>query len=131
MKDISIHDNIVTGYEVCCATRALVIHTAYQDANPIETTDVVFRGVEAYHLVGDNMQTILFDVGECPIEDILKAFASDYESGVKYGWPGVWNKSPESCLQHFTDTKCKGWMIASSFGMGGFVIARSMELQQK
>ncbi len=131
MNDISIHDNIVTGYEVSCTARDLVIHTLFQNDELDEKTDLVFGGIEAYHLVGDNMQTILFDVTECPLEQILKDFASEFEVGLQYGWPGPWNESPESCLEHFADQKCKGWTISSSYGMGGFVIAQSMKLQQE
>ena len=131
MTEISVHDNMVTGYAVSCDRREIVIHTIYRDREPNEKTDIVFHGVEAFHLVGDNMQTILFDVDESPIEQILKDFASEFKAGVNYAWPGLWNKSPESCMKHCVERKCKGWIVTSSFGMGGFIIARSMELKQE
>ena len=131
MTDISVHDNIVTGYAVSCDKREVVIHTVFQDAEPNEKTDVVFRGVEAYHLAGDNMQTILVGVDKCPVDQILRDFSSEFAAGVKYAWPGQWNESTESCLQNFVEQKCEGWIISSSYGMGGFVIAKAMELKQE
>ena len=131
MKDISIHDNIVTGYSVSCSARELVLHTVFQDHEPNKQTNVVFHGVEAYHLVGDNMESILLDVPECPIEQILQEFSAEFESGVKYAWPGPWNESPESCRQHFAERKCRGWVISSAYCIWGFVIAQAMELKQE
>jgi hypothetical protein len=130
MTKISLHDNIVTGYTISCDRREVVIHTVFRDRLPNEKINVVFRGVEAYHLVGDNMQSILFDVAECPTDGILREFSSEFESGIHYAWPGPWNESPESCRKHFEDLNCKTWRISSSYGMGGFVIAMNVELKQ-
>ena len=130
MTKISIHDNIVTGYTVLCNKRELVLHTEFPDHEPKEKTDVVFRGVEAYHITGDNMYSILFDVVHCPIDQILKDFSFEFKSGVKYTWPGPWNESTLACRKYFKEQESKGWIISSSYGMRGFVIARSMEMKQ-
>jgi len=129
MKQISVHDNIVTGYAVSCEAREIVLHTEFRDQEPNEKTDVIFRGVEAYHIIGDNMTSILNDVIECTIDRILEDFSSEFDDGVKYAWPGPWNESPNACREYFEKQGCKGWMIYSSYGMGGFVIAKSMELK--
>lgn len=129
MTEISIHDNIVTGYTVSCETREIVLHTEFRDQEPNEKTDVIFRGVEAYHIMGDNMQSVLFDVYECTIDQILLDFNSEFEEGVKYAWPGPWNESPKACREYFEKHECKAWMISSSYGMAGFVMAKSMELK--
>jgi hypothetical protein len=82
----------------------------------------------AYHIVGDNLQTILFDIEECSTEGILSDYSSEFEAGVKYGWPGVWNTSLEACRDYFARNKLRGWSISSSYGLDGFVIAEDMEL---
>lgn len=126
MNATSVHDNIVTGYSVSCSAQEIVLHTAFPEAESTEQTDVVFSGVEAYHLVGDNLQTILSDVAECAVGRILESFSSEFASGVQCAWPGAWNVSPEACVKHLAEAKCRGWIISSSFGMGGFVIAQSV-----
>lgn len=129
MKEISIHDNIVTAYTVSCETREIVLHTEFRDQEPNEKTDVTFRGVEAYHIIGDNMESVLTDVNECSIDRILVEFSSEFEDGVKYAWPGPWNESRKACREYLEKHECKAWIIYSSYGMGGFVIAKSMELK--
>ena len=129
MTEISIHDNIVTGYTVSCEKREIVLHTEFRHREPNEKTDVIFRGVEAYHIIRDNMRSILFDVHECPIDQILMDFTFEFEDGVRYAWPGPWNESPKVCREYFEKHECKAWMISSSYGMGGFVIAKSIELK--
>ena len=128
MNEISIHDNIVTGYTVSCTERRLTIHTAFREAQPNERTDVVFHEVETYHFPREDMSTILFGIAECPIEQILEEFSLEFESGKEFAWPGFWNKSPEACIKHYSERNCRAWWISSSIGMEGFVIAQSMEL---
>jgi hypothetical protein len=130
MTEISVHDNIVTGYEVSCEKRELVIHTEFRDIEPKEKTDIIFRGVEAYHLDRDNMNSILFDVTERSIEGIMEDFSPEFESGVKYAWPGPWNESSQSCREYFVKQNCKGWEISSSYGLEGFVIAKHRDLKR-
>ncbi len=129
MKEISIHDNIITAYTVSCEAREIVLHTEFRNQEPNEKTDIIFRGVEAYYIIGDNMESVLADVNECSIDRILAEFSSEFEDGVKYAWPGPWNESPKACLEYLEKHGCKVWAIDSSYGMAGFVIAKSMELK--
>ena len=128
MPGISIHDNFVVCWSVACVERIIVLHTEYRDAEPHEFIDVVFRGVAAYHIVGDDLGTILFGIEDCPIESILTDFSFEFESGIKYCWPGAWNTSLDACRSHFVGHKLRGWRISSSCGLGGFVIADVMEM---
>ncbi len=132
MTDISIHDNFVTGYAVSCEQRTIVLHTHtdHRSQLPIEHVDVIFRDVEAYHIFRDNMATILFDVSECDIDQILIDFSAEFEAGVKYVWPGPWNESPAACRKHLQEGECRAWTIFGSYGMTGFVIAKDMELKR-
>jgi hypothetical protein len=128
-SDPQVHDNIVLGYSVSSERRELVIHTEYQDREPTELTDIVFRGVEAYHLIGDTLRSVLFDVEESPLGQIIGEFSAVFEEGARYSWPGTWNRSPESCLLHFRELGCRGWVVSASCGLWGFVIAREIEIR--
>jgi hypothetical protein len=129
MSEISVHDNDVAGLTVSCEDRAVVLHTIFRGKEPHERTDIIFSGVEAYYLTGDNMHSILFDVVVTPIDKLLQDFSAEFEDGIQHFWPGPWNKSVQSCRDHFKKHECGGWRIASSYGMDGFVIAKSMELR--
>ena len=127
MSEISIHDNQITGYTVNCQERTIVFHTTFKDHPPEENTDVTFEGVEAYQIVGDNMHSIILSIDEVSIPQIFQDYAADFKEGIKYAWPGSWNTSPSACQEHLEKSHCKGWLISTSYGMGGFIMARGME----
>jgi hypothetical protein len=63
VSERSVHDNRVTSYEVDAERRRIVLHTRFDERQPLEHTDVVFEGVHAYHFEHDNFGNILFGVG--------------------------------------------------------------------
>jgi hypothetical protein len=126
---ISVHDNFILGYEVRCETREIVLHTEFRDRPPLEKTDVVFRGVEAYIFEGDNFQNIILDIEEVPVDQILSKNAELFKLGRESGWPGAWNKSPDTLKSHLDKKALKGFLIYSSFGMTGWVIAAEMQIK--
>jgi len=127
----SLHDNIVLGWGVSCERRELTLRTAYLDREPYERTGIRFRRVEAYHLIGDTLRSVLFDVEETPLEEILREYSGVFEEGARYSWPGTWNRSPEACLAHFAGLACRGWRVSASCGIDGFVIAGEMEIRSE
>nr|WP_309694231.1 hypothetical protein [Armatimonas sp.] len=112
-----------------CEQREIRLHTEFRDVAldaPFEYTDVVFRGVFAYHFQQDTLTNIIFDIAEIPVEDILTTDQALFESGINYGWPGIWNQSDETLRAYLTNA-ARGFRISPTFGMGGWVLAQSME----
>jgi hypothetical protein len=127
---LSIHDNFLVSYEVLHETREICLHTEYRDVAldaPFEYTDVIFRGVFAYHFTQDNFSNILFGIDETTTENILADNKALFEAGERYGWPGIWNRSDATLRAYLTENQARGFEISSSFGMYGWVLARSME----
>ena len=129
MSEISVRDNLVKGYSVSCDAREITIHTEYHGNDSHERTEVLFEGVEAYLLAGDNMQSVLFDISEQSIDQILEDFSEEFDAARKHGWPGPWNESTESCRENLTRSACRAWRIESSYGLSGFVMAKDMRLK--
>ena len=125
MKEPSIHDNRVVSYEVDGERRRIIMHTRFEDREPVEHTDLVFDGVLAYHLENDNFGNILFGVEEVPVPQLVASNRSLFEEGAAYAWPGPWNTSPEAALQHFQSAGAKAFEISSSYGLAGWVVALS------
>jgi hypothetical protein len=123
--NISVHDNRVIAYQVDCERRRIVLHTRFDEREPVELTDVIFEGVEAYELAGDNFGNILFDVREIPIAQLVDEHRATFAEGVVFAWPGSWNESPEAALRHFEAEGVKAFEIASAFGLAGWVVARA------
>jgi len=111
--DISVHDNFLVSYEVLCRQREIRLHTEFRDKEPIECTDVIFRGVEAYHFDHDNFETIIFDITEVPVEDILVQDKSRFDEGRRYGWPGPWNDSEVTMRARLAERGVRGFSLSS------------------
>jgi len=130
MSKISVHDNFIVSYTVDCAKREIRLRTEYRDREPLKLTDIVFRGVLAYHFEGDNFNSIMFDVEEVEPEQIVKQNRALFEEGQRHCWPGSWNESEASAIQHIKKERLKGFFLRASYGMGGWVLAREMILQR-
>ena len=116
--EASIHDNHVLSYMVDCQERQITLCTVYPHAEPPERTDIIFSGVAAHHFERGDMVTILFAVQEVSPEQVYAEYGDLFERNKTYGWPEV---------QH--DTKVvKGFLISSSYGLEGFVLAQEMRL---
>lgn len=129
MQERSIHDNRVVAYEVDGEAKRIVLHTRFEDRQLVESTDVIFEGVLAYHLENDNFGNILFGISEVPIADLVQGQRRLFEEGFRYAWPGPWNQSLESSLAHLQASGAKAFEISSSYGLAGWVIAASCRLE--
>jgi hypothetical protein len=128
--ELSIHGNFLVSYEVLCEQREIRLHTEYRDVAldaPFEYTDVVFRGVFAYQFQQDTLTNILFDIEEVAVTDILEKSQALLDAGRPYGWPHI-EGSPEPNLEvYLSANDVRGFEIASSCGLNGWVLAQSME----
>jgi hypothetical protein len=129
--DTSVHDNHLVSYEVLCEQREIRLHTEFRSKQPVERTEIVFRGVEAYHLYHDNFQTIIFDITETSVDDILAEESARFEEGRRHCWPGAWNNSEATAKAYLAQRRVCGYTLSSSFGMCGWVLAFGMERIQR
>jgi hypothetical protein len=130
VQEPSIHDNRVISYEVDGERRRIVLHTRFDDRDPVEHTDLIFEGVLAYHFGHDNFGNILFGVEELPIPQLVGAWRALFEEGSRYAWPGSWNESPDAAIGHFQANGAKAFEISSSYGLAGWVVAKSHRLER-
>ena len=130
MEEISVHDNFLISYEVLCEEREIHLHTAFLDSEPHEYTDVIFHGVAAYHFAGDNLHTIIFNVEEVDVEEIYSEYEGMFVESKNYAWPMPY-ASREALLRKMNDEKVRGFIIHSSYGLGGWIWARGMRKELK
>jgi hypothetical protein len=125
--EISIHDNLLISYEVLTDLRHIRFRTEFRDQTPIEKTDILFLGVEAYYFEGDNFSTIIFDIYEVPLEKLIIQEKHRFIEGIPYAWPGAWNDGKTDVLTYLNEKKVHAYSLASSYGMSGWVIASDMK----
>jgi hypothetical protein len=126
--EISIHDNRLLSYTVDGEKRSIVLHTVYADRKPHEYTDVVFSGVVAYHFEGDNFETILFDITEQPLSKVYEDDEGLFLRRKNYCWPVVDYNTADELLQKLGDQNIRAFVLTSSYGMDGFVLAQEMHV---
>jgi hypothetical protein len=126
---ISVHDNLVVSYEVHCERREIRLHTEFRDGGePFEHTLVIFTGVEAYHFEHDCHCNILFDVVEISAEGIVRESEAQFREEHRFGWPRFWSESMDEVQSYLREHAIRGYQIASSYGMSGWVLARDMQM---
>ena len=125
--DISVHDNVLVSYEVLADRREIHLHTQFPGAAS-EHTNIIFRGVEGYFFYHDNLETIIFDVVEISVDRILEEDRERFEDGWRFNWPGRWNtESAAGRKEYLTKQGVRGFDISSSYGMSGWILAKSVE----
>jgi hypothetical protein len=129
-----VHDNHLVGYEVDGSIRRIVLRTENRDrGTPYGNTEVVFEGVEAYSFRNDCLENIVFDIEEAPLEAAVRAHKLDFEAGHREsGWPRFWGKDEVQTRERVAALVRDGvrWFeLSSSYGMSGWVMARSMTLR--
>jgi hypothetical protein len=117
----SIHDNRVIGYTVDHEQRMLILRTEFEGR---EHTDVVFDGVLAYFLENDNFSNVLFSIAEVPLTQLLHEQRELFENGTRFAWPGPWNTSSQAASDYLGKHSGRAFVISSSFGLCGWVIAK-------
>jgi hypothetical protein len=125
--DISIHDNVLVSYEVLADKREILLRTRFPSTKS-ERTDIIFRGVEGYYFHHDNFETIIFDVVEISVVRILEDDGDRFDEGWRFAWPGRWNTESEADRRaYLAERGVKGFELSSSYGMSGWILAKSVE----
>ena len=88
---------------------------------------MVFRGVVAYHFEGDCLHNIVFGIDQVSVEAVVGDGTLFSERFRQYAWPRDWNPNVESIQQFFERVSVKLFELHSSYGIGGWIAASSME----
>jgi hypothetical protein len=127
----SVHDNLLVSYEVQCEARTIVLRTEYREAGKTtEFTNIVLKGVQAYRFENDAFGNIILDLETVPTDQLLTEIGSEIlESYRLAGSPGPWAANLESAAEHLRHRGVKGFILSSSYGLSGWVLAEEMSLE--
>jgi hypothetical protein len=123
----SLHDSLLTGYVVDGGQRTIVLRTEAPDGHGTAGT-VRFSDVVAYHLEGDCMRNVVFDITEVPIESVVGDGRAFTERHRQAGWPAGWDSASEGPEQFLRRKGCRCFELSSSYGMRGWIAAERMEV---
>jgi hypothetical protein len=122
----SIHDSLLTGYEVDGVAQRIVLHTEPFSGGGDAFVDVTFDGVAAYEFENDLLQNIVFEVEEASLTETQEIANRIQEEEGRWGFPREWDPRRETVLECFRRLNVKVFQLGSSYGMTGWVAARAM-----
>jgi hypothetical protein len=130
---ISVHDNKLLSYTVNEATGTILIETVFDEATPYKFTNVAFSNVSAYFFEHHSLQlgTIFFDIYESSTDHIIEDNWERFEEGKGSMWPGDWAKTKETAKAYLEVNAVKPYIISSSCGLSGWVLAQKMDVVSK
>lgn len=126
MSEPSIHDSLLIGYEVDGTARRIVLHTMPHQGGGEVPVDVIFESVAAYHFEGDCLHNIIFDIAETEAREVVGDGTAFRERHRICGWPRDWNSRAEGPAEFFARENLKVFAISCSYGMTGWVAAKSV-----
>jgi len=124
----SIHDNICHGFEFNGQQNSLILHTTFSDESTQENTDVIFSNVWTHHIEGIQDGNILFDIRETDYSTVQATFSDVFQRLENQAWP-VEKKQNRNLTDLMDEGKIKAFIINSSYGMTGFVLAEEMTIK--
>ncbi|MEZ2144204.1 hypothetical protein AAE026_18250 [Bradyrhizobium sp. DN5] len=125
----SLHDDFVVSYEVNCESRQIKLHTRRdpRDAAKRERRPrtIVLNGVEGYQFEGDAFGNIISSLAAVSIEQVFADHGSRIaESYRMAGAPGPWAADLAAAAQVLAARGIKGFVLSSSYGLSGWVLAK-------
>jgi len=125
----SIHDNQLISYEVQCERRTVTLRTEYREKNkPMEFTNVVFERVQGYHFQNDAFGNIVFDVAEVAAEQFVPEYGAEISELHRMTGSPTWAVDLASALEHLHEQGIKAFVLSSSIGLSGWVLAEDMSI---
>jgi hypothetical protein len=131
----SLHDNFLVSYEVNCEARQIKLHTKPDSRDPAKREQrlrtVILNGVEGYRFENDAFGNIIFSLDAIPVEQLLAEFGLQIaESYRMAGAPGPWAADLSSAPQVLTAKGVQGFVLSSSYGLSGWVLAKEALIEQ-
>jgi hypothetical protein len=127
----SLHDDFVVAYEVNCEARQIKLHTrsdprdAAKRGQPPRT--IIFKGVEGYQFEDDAFGNIIYSLTAVSVEQVFTNYGSRIvESYRMAGAPGPWAADLASAAKVFVAENIRGFLLSSSYGLSGWVLAKEV-----
>ncbi len=125
----SYHDYHVYGYEIDSVERVLRIKLAWPNQNKeADLVHLTFSGVQGYELTNDSMTSIILSFEEMPLNEFLTEYGDNIkESYRQNGAYGSWANNLEQAIVTLNRNNAKAYVLSSSIGMEGWVIAGDVD----
>lgn len=126
---VGVHDSLLVGYSVNSETQTLVLSLQPHHGAAPTPFNVLFHGVVAHHFDAPLLPAILAQIIPVSAEWLITDQWQCIERGFKaVGWPGPWADTRANATRFAQTSNVQGFQIESSYGLSGWVLARSAEV---
>ena len=128
-----IHDNIIKSYYVDLEKGIILFNTVYYCNNIHEKTTIEFNNVMGHLFTYETKDSIIFDIEKYTIEDYIKyvldggKILNEIEN---YDFPFKYEDEQE-LIENLKQNNQNYFIINSSYGLGGWVLAEEMKISVK
>ena len=122
MKYMDTHDNTLNSYEVDIDKQMLILHTTAENSAKV---DAKFIGVLSHRFEDVELRNIIFDIEDVSIETFIQLYSSEIPKWLKSGFP-ISVENSDELYARLTENGHKAFLIFSSLGLSGFVIAKEL-----
>jgi hypothetical protein len=132
----SLHDDFLVSYEVNCETRQIKLCAKRDPGVPAQNGErerhtIVFNGVEGYQFENDNFSNVIFSLEAVPVERILAIYGSQIAASYNMaGSPNSWAADLASAPQMLAAEGTQGFILSSSYGLSGWILAKEALVEQ-
>jgi len=120
-----VHDNIITSYQVDIENCILTMATKY---NEKESAIIEFPGLLAHKFDYVILSNVIFGIYQESIDSFIEKHNDFLNNSIKYGFPLITVKNIDSLKSELEKRDYKIFIIESSFGLNGFVIASDINI---
>lgn len=119
-----LHDNIIIRYSVDFDRQSLRLETQNEAGKPIS---VNFSGVLAHSFEHVAQNNIIFGIDEITVNSFFELYQDLLIKAINYGFPSYCS-SLEQLRDYLKQENIRVFVIDSSLGLCGFVLAKNIEL---
>jgi hypothetical protein len=121
-------DYVLVGYAVDCERAEIRMRAKCPFDLERPMTEIAFDGVVAYDFEHDPFGTILSYVIESPLDDFVRANASQFAEGARLaGWAPFWTGDVSETVTSLRARDVHAYQVTAAIGLHGWVLAKSFD----
>lgn len=120
-----VHDNEILAYQVDLVRNMITFSTDYKN----QTIEIVFNGVMAHLFENELPGSIIFDIEEYPVSLFIEQNRILLNERKNQCWP-INYKEIDELFSILVRENYAYYMIYSSYGLSGWILAKNVELKK-
>jgi hypothetical protein len=132
----SLHDDFLVSYQVNCEARQIKLCAKSDTRSSAvngeqKTRAIIFNAVEGYEFENDAFGNIIFALETVPVEQLIAKYGAQIAESHRFGGcPGPWADDLTSAAQALTAQGIKAFILSSSYGLSGWVLAKEALVEE-